>query len=111
MAYCNLTSTESVAVQSVFKTVGNIQEKFVSHFRWTEKVELIRKNILIQKVFEAYNYFHNTFKEVPNVSGLKIFTTLIDCDSIIFDAKGDVKGSSSVQDFFAILEKNLTQYR
>ena len=28
-----------------------------------------------------------------------------------YDAKGDVKGSSSVQDFFAILEKNLTQYR
>ena len=28
-----------------------------------------------------------------------------------YDAKGDVKGSSSVRDFFAILEKNLTEYR
>jgi len=28
-----------------------------------------------------------------------------------YDAKGDVKGSSSVQDFFAILEKKLTEYR
>ena len=28
-----------------------------------------------------------------------------------YDAKGEVKGSSSVQDFFDILETNLTEYR
>jgi hypothetical protein len=28
-----------------------------------------------------------------------------------FDARGEIRGSSSVKDLFALLEKNLTEYR